>query len=245
MARDGMTAGGICQVVWTRPSSVTAGDAALLDEAERARLSGFRRPGNRTRFLCAAVLLRRMVSIETGVPPAQVTVDRTCGSCPHPHGRPRLTGLGLYASIAHSGDRVGVALTQAGPVGLDVERLVARDVTRLAGRVLGDGEHSGCLVDFYRYWTRKESVVKATGAGIVVGLRRVQVSPPDEPPRLLHYLEEDSIVASMSDLAPGGDYVACLTVLGIGSCAVDERWCWTGIGREALTDRAGRSGRPG
>lgn len=213
-----------CRVWWADPSTVTATDVALLDRAERRRLGDARRPDNRAHFLCGAVLLRRVVAAECGTEPDRVVVDRTCDGCGYPHGRPRLTGLDRYASVAHSGDRVGVAVTAAGPVGLDVERMVPRDIGRFAPRVLADGEEATGAADFYRYWTRKESVVKATGAGITVGLRRVKVSAPHEPPRLLAYPGMADPVAGMRDLCPGSGYAAAVTILGAEWCPVDERW---------------------
>ena len=81
-----------------------------------------------------------------------------------------LPGLGLHASITHSGEIVGVALSAAGPLGLDVEQVRERDISDLTRRVLGSGERSENPEDFFRYWTRKEAVVKATRDGIGVGL---------------------------------------------------------------------------
>lgn len=215
----------VCRVWWAPPSYASTHDIALLDRFERQRLDSFRLADNRARFLCAAILLRRLVSVESGIPPERLVVDRSCATCRHPHGRPRLTGLDLHVSITHSGCRVGVALTRAGPVGLDVEEIARLDILRLATRVLGEGERVSGPEDFYRYWTRKESVVKATGAGIGVGLRRVRVSEPHAPPRLLSYPGRPSLVATMHDLSPGDGYTAAVTVLGTGSCPVDEHWC--------------------
>lgn len=214
----------VCRVWWSVPGEITPGDLAVLDRAEHRRLAGTQRPGNRERFVRAAVLLRRLVAAETGVAPAQVVVERTCAGCGHPHGRPRLPGLDLHASITHSADRVGVALTAAGPVGLDVERVVPRDIDRFAPRVLAEDENAAGLDDFYRYWTRKESVAKATGAGVTVGLRRVRVSAPDQPPRLRSYPGMVDPVACMHDLGPGAGYRAAVTVLGIVAGTVDEHW---------------------
>lgn len=217
---------GACRVWWAAPTAVSPEDAALLSRTERQRLGNFRDAGNQMRFLSGAVMLRRLISDETGVAPADVEVDRSCSTCGESHGRPRLPGLSRYASIAHSGNRVGVALTGVGPVGVDVEQIVPRDFRRLAHRVLRPGERVTRLEEFYRYWTRKESVVKATGAGLAVSLRRVGVSRPDEPARLDHYpcASPGSPVpfAAMSDLKPGDGYVAAITVLGVSSCPVVE-----------------------
>jgi len=227
---------GECWVWWATPNTVSPDDAIVLSRAERCRLDSFRKPDNRARFLCAAVLLRRLVAVETGIVAAQVAVDRTCAGCGDAHGRPQLVGLDLHTSIAHSGNRVGVALTRAGTVGLDVEQAVPRDFQRLAGRMLRGTEQASGLGEFYRYWTRKESVLKATGAGLTGGLRQVVVSPPHEPARLESYPGVAGLTAAMYDLSPGSGYLAAITVLNTASCQVVEQW-WPATGRLASSAR--------
>ena len=155
----------------------------------------------------------------------RVTGGEVCGQ---PHGRPRLVGLDLFASVSHSADRVTVALTPAGPVGIDVERIGPIDVGALASHVLGSNEDAQSAREFFKYWVRKESVVKATGDGIVVGLDRVHVSRPGEPALLLDYPGRSLPSASMTDLNPGDDYVAAVTVLAPGSIIVTEQY-WTSL----------------
>jgi 4'-phosphopantetheinyl transferase len=219
-----VSAPGDCAVWWADPTRSVPADAEVLDPVELSRLESLRMPADRARFRCAAALLRRLVAAETGLAPERVRVDRRCPTCDRPHGRPLLPGLGLHASVTHSGDRVGVALTRLGPVGLDVERLGERDVLPLTRLVLGEGEHAADEAQFYRYWTRKESVVKATGAGIVAGLPLVRVSAPDQPPRLLAYPDGPTPAATMHDLSPGDGYAGAVTVLTARPYRVIERW---------------------
>jgi 4'-phosphopantetheinyl transferase len=115
-------------------------------------------------------------------------------------------------SISHSGQRVGVA-TAPEPVGLDVELIAPIAVEEMASHVLGPGEQAEDLAEFYTYWTRKESAVKATGDGLRAGLDRVLVSPADQPARLIAYESRPGLVATMRDLCPGSGYAGALTVL--------------------------------
>jgi len=83
----------------------------------------------------------------TGDDPAAIVVDRTCHTCGEPHGRPRLPGTRLEASISHSGDIVAVALAEAGPVGVDIEQLsaaeqIARDLEAAGKHVLLDDRNA-------------------------------------------------------------------------------------------------------
>jgi 4'-phosphopantetheinyl transferase len=160
-----------------------------------------------------------------------VAIDRTCPDCERPHGRPRLPGTGLHVSVAHSGDWVAVALTEVAPVGVDVEQVIDIDVSALAKSVLDTDESAGLqsIRNFFVYWTRKESALKATGDGLTVPMNRVLVSAPDEPAELLGYpgrQRAGRLVARMCDLVPGpgrGEgYVAALTVLTDKAIVVDE-----------------------
>jgi 4'-phosphopantetheinyl transferase len=212
-----------CEVWWVDPRGTTVDHLDLLDPAERARYQQPRFAADRARFLTGAALLRLAAARVAGVRPAEVTVDRSCPTCDLWHGRPRLPDLGVHASVTHSGDRVGVALTRSAPVGLDVELVDERRSEGLAAAVLGEGEHATSARDFFRYWTRKESVVKATGDGIVVGLTKVRVTPPDAPPALVAYPRAPVPATTMRDLAPGDGYLGALTVLAAVELVVREQ----------------------
>jgi 4'-phosphopantetheinyl transferase len=218
-----VTAAGGCAVHWA-PVDARLADASVLSGDEHARAARYRREVDRTRFVLAASLLRRVVAEATGAAPEEVDVDRRCPTCGEPHGRPVLPGLDLHASITHSGEVVGVALTRAGPVGLDVQEFRADDVPRVASAVLGDGERARTPEDFYRYWTRKEALVKATGDGIGIGLEEVLVGPPAGPPRLVRYPGRPGLAVQMADLAPRPRHGASVAVLTGDPVEVTERW---------------------
>jgi len=194
-----------------------------LDPTEATRVNRVTNAEDRTRQIAGAALLRLAAGHLADNDPAMIWVDRTCDTCGQPHGRPKLIGTDLHASISHSGDRIAVALTRAGHVGVDVERISPIDLAELASGVLGIEEHANSTTDFFVYWVRKESVVKATGDGVVAALERVRVSQPSEPPMLLAYPDRTPLAATMTDLHPGGDYVAAVTVLATGPIIVTEQ----------------------
>jgi 4'-phosphopantetheinyl transferase len=194
---------------------------ALLDDIERSRAEAFLRPADRSRFVLGVALVKFAVAGIAGLEPAAVHVDRRCDECGRPHGRPRLPGSDVHLSVSHSGALVVVALTRAGPVGVDVEH---RDPARPAppADVLTAAEPLGRPQDLLIYWCRKESVVKATGEGLRVPLQEVVVSPADGFPRLVSY-QGRPLAASMADLDVGDSYAAALTVLTAGPLTVDTR----------------------
>jgi 4'-phosphopantetheinyl transferase len=203
-------------MAWARPDHL-----ALLDPAEQGRHEALRRPADRDRFTVAAALLRLVGARATGLAPRAVPVDRSCAQCGKPHGKPRIQGYDLHVSISHSGGRVAVAAGPA-PLGVDVEEVREMDIANLAGLTLGPGESAAGPGDFFVYWTRKESAVKATGDGLSVALPEVRVTRPDQPAGLLSYPARPGLVATMRDLHAGAGYAAALTVLAPEPVAVRE-----------------------
>ena len=206
-------ADGECAIWWATPRSYRSALDRLLDQAERVRVDAYRRPADRERSILGAVVLRLAAAGELGVAPHEVIVRRDCPRCAEPHGRPELPGTGLHASISHSGDRVAVAVTRVGPVGVDVEKIdPGVDVAALVRPVLGSAPPED-LVGMHVVWCRKEAVIKATGDGLRASLPEVRVSPSAEPARLVTYPDRPDLEASLTDLRPGDGYAGALAVL--------------------------------
>jgi 4'-phosphopantetheinyl transferase len=185
---------------------------ALLDQVERSRADAFLRPEDRSRFVIGAALLKLAVAHRSGLPAGSVSVDRRCGDCGGPHGRPLVPGSDLDVSVAHSGSRVAVAVSSVGAVGVDIEHRAAGRLLPAAEQVLTGSEPLSRPEDFLTYWCRKESVVKATGDGLRISLRKVVVSAPGQPARLMSYCGRD-LPAFMIDLEAGHEYAAAVTIL--------------------------------
>ncbi|MDI1464648.1 4'-phosphopantetheinyl transferase superfamily protein [Catellatospora sp. KI3] len=220
----------VIAVWWACPADVRPAHLDLLSDAERQRRAALRRPEDQARQTAAAALLRLAAGQELSQDPHSVRVERSCPDCAVPHGRPVLPGTGLHVSVSHSGDRIAVVLGRGGPLGVDVEQAVPdRDVAGLSRLALSPAELARGVPDqagFYTYWTRKESVLKATGDGLRTAMTKIEVSAPHEPPRLHRYDGRPEIVAgsAMYTLSPGDGYHAALTVLDAAAPAgVTER----------------------
>jgi 4'-phosphopantetheinyl transferase len=218
---------GSCHVWWARPGELAPELGGLLDAEERRRLAGFRRMADRDRFVTGRLLTRLVLAAYLDRPPAEVAVDRTCPACGRPHGKPRLAAGPphlLEFSVAHAGERVVVAVAPATAVGVDleaVEEAARLPVAELAAGALaaeeaarlGDLDEPARLRGLLTYWTRKEAALKATGRGLAVDPRRLRVSEPGEPARLLAWPAGDpgpDPTLRPLDLGPG--YVASLAV---------------------------------
>lgn len=175
--------------------------------------------------MVAGWLLRTVAAAQFAVSPVDVVIDRRCGECGRNHGKPRIVTGGrreVHASVTHSGAGVGVALSTAGEVGIDVEELasvpggVARRALSpaerevLAGVPVRAREEGGV-----RMWVRKEAALKATGHGLRISPERVEVTGPGEPPAVLSWpldLPPDRLW--LRELDPGPGSVGALALLG-------------------------------
>lgn len=142
-------------------------------------------------------MLRSAVAAYLGVDPAAVQTGRLCPRCAGTdHGRPVVllprTPAGgdrrrVHVSLSRAAGRTVVAVTTAGPVGVDVERVDAAGFDTFARVGLHRDEVADDAPSRTRTWVRKESLVKATGDGLTVDLRDVQVTAPAEAPGLVRW----------------------------------------------------------
>lgn len=210
-----------CHIWWADPTTIAGPGFHLLNTREQARFATYRKPADRDRFVAGRALLRTAVAGYLDTPPELVRVAFNCPDCAAPHGRPTLPGSGLEVSLSHSGSQVAVAITRIGPVGIDVEEIdPGLQVAPLLPHVLSNLERERGLCPtvqgFYRTWTRKEAVLKATGQGLRVPLRSIGVSDPDDVPQVLFFGgnapgAEDFVLA---DLEAGPGYAASIAVIG-------------------------------
>ncbi len=231
---------GECQVWWARLDCCAPRHRWLLNPAERQRYERYLRDRDRDRFTLGVALSRLILGAHLKTSAADVPIDRTCERCGESHGRPRVTaGAALDYSVSHSGELVAVAVARSsgdgsGParsVGVDVERVAPLTEPAVPGLVLSAAERAafGRLspadqpAAFFRYWVRKEAVLKATGEGLSVPLAQLTVSGFDQPPQLREWPERRcSGPVTMHDLGAAAGYAASLAVIGRG-VAVTER----------------------
>jgi len=210
--------------------------AGLLADDERARAERFRFALHRRRFIASRIALRRILALYTDSEPQNLVFSYGPLGKPDLE-KPDLEGRLLHFNLSHSEDLALVAVTGAGPVGVDVERLRSFSRRRrLARRVLSraererlqelpEGERS---LAFARAWTRKEAVVKARGEGVYEGLERIEVSlGPGEPPRVLALSgsEREPERWTLHELRPAPGFVGTVAVKGRGARL--RRWCWS------------------
>jgi 4'-phosphopantetheinyl transferase len=152
------------------------------------------------------LFLAATVAWALGVDPRTVVIERRCDRCGGSHGKPVVTapsrvgaGAGplppglsragsrpLQASLSRAGSSVAVAVTFAGPVGVDIESVaeVARagfddvafgdeEIAALRGVPAANAAWARAAL-----WTGKEAALKSTGAGLRVDPRDLSLSLP-------------------------------------------------------------------
>jgi 4'-phosphopantetheinyl transferase len=170
----------------------------------------------------ARALLRSAVAAYCAVSPASVGTGSLCPRCgSNEHGRP-LARIGTrrtppHVSLSRAGALVVVAVTDAGPVGVDVEPDGAASFAGFDDVALHPREHVTSDADRTRTWVRKESLLKATGHGLGVDPREVRLGPPGHPPELLEWPTARWPALPgpvwMYDLELGPGHVGAVTVL--------------------------------
>ena len=216
--------------VWSLPLDISLSSLASVTEFlspdERKRADRFRFQVHRNRFVVGRGLMRVILGRYCDVPPERLRFNYG------PNGKPELTpgegarhtGGALHFNLAHS-EGVGIlAVTRAGPVGVDVEQVRRlREFKELVSQFFSVREAAEFLrleweqqpAAFFNLWTRKEALLKATGEGIGRSLNRVEVSfLLGEPARMLSLPPEQwaSCEWSLVDLAISPAYAAALAL---------------------------------
>jgi len=214
---------GSCVVWWARRETLRDCHRRLLTGPENERADTYLNEDARLRFLLGAVMLRLAVAHAMGVRPGEIGIVRGCVQCGRQHGRPRLRDIALEVSVTHAGDATAVALTAVGRVGVDVECDALTDVEGLLGSVVAPAEaRPASASEFLVLWTRKESVVKATGDGLTMPLTEVILGNANGRPQVESY-GGVPLTASVQDLRLAQEYTGAVTVLSPEPVALEVR----------------------
>lgn len=160
--------------------------AAYATDEDRAAADHRRTAASRNQRLSVRALLRSLLAEHEGESAGwRLTRDDD--------GAPRLHACGgaepPYCSLSHSGHMVACALDPIGRIGIDIERIrTDRRILEISEASFGPSEcaavECGGAEAFYRVWTLREALAKASGAGFSLLLNRVDMVPvsPDAPP---------------------------------------------------------------
>ena len=115
---------------------------------------------------------------------------------------------GIDFNISHSGNQVVCALSASCRLGIDLEAIRPLDLA-VFREYMTQGEWAAIhgsadpSREFHRFWTRKEAVVKALGAGLHIPLQEVDVRESE--------VNAGGVRWRLSDLSFGETCCACLS----------------------------------
>ena len=195
----------------------------LLAVGERARADRFRLPRDRNRYVAARGQMRILLAGCLCQVPAAVAI--AVGRDGKPELQSAFGAERIHFNLSHS-EGVGVmAIGIEDELGIDVERVRPMpDASAIAEQVFAVGEilalrgvADGAQAEaFFRYWTRKEAVVKSFGRGLAYPLDEFELSPDGlAPERLVFPGEGPSAARWVLPVAPPyPGFVAALATAG-------------------------------
>lgn len=151
---------------------------ALASPAEQAAASRFHFERHRRSHLVTRAAVRVVLSKYAAIAPQDWCFEQS------DHGRPHISrahaGLSdLRFNISHTEGLIAIAVTRHGDVGVDVENADARQAPIDVARTCFSPAELAALYQepvtrqshaFFRYWTLKESYIKARGLGLSLPL---------------------------------------------------------------------------
>lgn len=171
--------------VWVADHRVGESELAacvdVLDPAERDQAARFRFPKDHRRFVVGHAYLRLILGYYASADPKSLRIARRCAVCgAEDHGKPYLEPAGevppdLRFNPSYTEHVVVAGVARGSEVGVDVERIDPgigwREIADYAfsteeRKALAELDDDSALPAFYRTWTRKEAVSKASGEGL-------------------------------------------------------------------------------
>lgn len=156
----------------------------VLDVAEQAHAGKFSRDVLRKRYVVVRGRLRHVLGQTLNQPPEKICIKIAEHGKPYLAERPELS-----FNLSHSADTMVIAVGWNCRLGIDIENCKPRSsLAALADKCFSEEEiaywnalpEAEKTAGFYRFWTRKEAFVKATGRGIALGLNHCVINPENQ-----------------------------------------------------------------
>ena len=191
---------------------------------ERIKSEHFRFERDRSQFIAAHGILRRILGCYLGVEPGAIRF------CYEKRGKPRLQNAfaktGIRFNLSHSKGLALYVFTRGHEAGIDIEFIremsemeqIAEQFFSVRDRVfLGALPRSEKMEAFFKLWTQKEAFVKATGAGLSNPSDTSDVSVA--PGKLLELLRifgttQEGPKWSMWEVMPDEEFASAVVVEG-------------------------------
>lgn len=148
-----------------------------LDNEERLRAGRYHFDADRNRSIISRSFLKVLLAKEIGLHATEVKIKKDSFEKPYLSSNPS-----LYFNISHSGDFILIIIGDK-KVGIDIEKInYTQDYSDIIPTIFSKYEIDellGCsnkTLTFYKFWTRKEAILKAIGKGINEDLKSITVT---------------------------------------------------------------------
>ena len=194
---------------------------SLLSEEEKIKVSFYKFDHTRLNYIVTQAVLRMLLASYLDVKPADVKMGA------HKKGKPYLIHeRSIFFNISNSHDLCVFAFSCDSEVGIDIEKIRSLpDIDQLIEKNLTGRERAYFLKDpdhklnwFFRFWTFKESYLKAIGEGMRLTPENLEFLLQDGTIRLrsVNY-GFDGIDWQFKEFNRAGNYTGTLTYTGKGS----------------------------
>jgi 4'-phosphopantetheinyl transferase len=209
--------------VWQIDTFAAAAELArfqdYLSSDELRRAANFLFQSDQVRFTVTRGILRYLLANYSNVSPQAIEFEY------NNFGKPELgrsTEAHLQFNVAHSAELAMLAISLGTPVGIDIEQIVCRDVSRLAKHLFAKEDHARFvslpykdqLTAFFCAWTRKEAVIKGIGRGLAIPLTSFDVCfiPGSAPALTTVRFDDLATTWSLFEIEADPGYAAALAV---------------------------------
>lgn len=156
----------------------------VLDAAEQAHAEKITNDLLRKRYVEVHGRLRKVLAQTLNELPEKISIKKA------EHGKPYLADTPELAfNLSHSANALVIAVGWNCQLGVDIEGCKPRtSLAALVDKCFAEEEiaywnrlpEADKTLEFYRFWTRKEAFVKATGRGIALGLNHCVINPENQ-----------------------------------------------------------------
>lgn len=167
---------------------------SFLSTKEQARVKRYRREEDSNRFLICRAVLKLLLSQLIKKPIAEIVIEKNANQ------KPYLAATDFKFNVAHTSTYGLIAISKSA-VGIDVEFIdESYDYQSVLNRVVEGAdlneiqESSTPIATFFKFWTRKEAIVKVSGVGIDDTLIHIPVKNGE------HTIDTSKVPALKKDL---------------------------------------------
>lgn len=156
---------------------LVSGTLDILSATERGRANRYHFEKDRNRFIICRTLLKFLLAQHIGLKIDEISIEIDSNKKPYLFSHPS-----IFFNVSHSGHYAVIAIAKS-PIGIDIEYInkefkYQEIVTTVFNKleIVEITNNKDKHQTFYKFWTRKEAIVKAIGKGVDDDIINVSVT---------------------------------------------------------------------